>query len=249
MKVFTGETGDSKVLGMLKEHGIGRLFTTQARKLYEGEKWGFDNGAFSAWRNNYRWDGDAYLERLEKFRRLGFPYMAVIPDKPAQHDSLEFSLIWLEELPDDWPWYLALQDNMSYGDVSDVLKKESKVKGLFLGGSDYFKMKWAKDYCNLAHECKKKFHYARTSSIPLLVYANEIGADSCDSTFWLWKKTRMEALCRLIKDNFKTKQMKLIGSYVVDEVKPYEQDDDCIKRSERESCKRGRTDRFGQHRD
>lgn len=219
MKVFVGDSAGINFLKLAKEHGIGRMFVTTVRKLYEGEEWAFDNGAYSAWKNNYRWDGDAYMMRLDKFLKVGFPYLAVIPDKPAQPDSLEFSLAWLDELPEQWPWYLALQDNMSFGDVQEVVEKDQRVRGLFLGGTHYFKMKWAEEYCKLAHEYGKKFHYARTSTVPLVVYANDIGADSCDSAFWLWTKCRLDTLCKLIKDGFKTKQMRLIGSYVVDEVK------------------------------
>ena len=72
----------------------------------------------------------------------------------------------------------------------DVLSVIGNYDGLFLGGTDAFKLT-ARDWCGLAHRNNKKFHYARAGTINKLQHAIRIGADSLDSSFPLWTKVRL----------------------------------------------------------
>ena len=189
MIILTGDTRSKKLIQKLREHGIGRMVVDKLPAPYPGEPWGFDNGAFRDWRNGREFDGDAYLRRLERAYAVGRPYIAVVPDLVAGGlRSLEFSLRWLERLPADWPWYLAVQDGMKLADVEPVL---GKFAGIFLGGTDRFKgtAYW---WCQLAHKHGKLFHYARAGTPRKIQHAVEVGADSCDSAFPLWTMERLD---------------------------------------------------------
>ncbi len=214
MKILTGGTGDKHYLPIMKELGISRLFTRILYTPYLDEDWGLDSDAYSAWKNEYLWNEYRYLEILDKAQKLGKPYFATIPDKPAQKNSMEYSFEWLEKLPQDWNWYFCLQDGMSLEDVEKYVCNDDRIKGLFLGGTHKFKGK-ALDYIRLAHKHGKKFHYARTSSIKRILDAYDLECDSCDSTIFLWTRTRMNTLFDLIRNNFKTTQLRMINSYVV----------------------------------
>ena len=129
-----------------------------------------------------------FLKRLEAARSIGRPYLAVAPDIVAGGlKSLDYSLSWMDRLP-EWPWYLAVQDGMDPGGVAAVI---GRFTGLFLGGTDRFKLQ-AERWCDLAHGHSKRFHYARAGTIRKLVHAYRIRADSLDSSFPLWSAERMK---------------------------------------------------------
>ncbi len=153
-----------------------------------GEPWGFDNGAFVNWTEGRPFDAERFLRRLDAARELeSDPILSVTPDIVGDPASLEFSLAWRERIgPDRWPWYLAVQDGMNYADVRAIAPN---FAGLFLGGTTRFKST-AAQWCRLAHETGRKFHYARASTIQRVMDAREIGADSLDSCFPLWNLSR-----------------------------------------------------------
>lgn len=201
--VMFGDTRSSTYLVLLRERGWGRMFTKRPTP-FPYEKWGFDNGAFVAWANagfahgltvddwKRRWNGNDYEQRLETAMNCGSdPWLAIVPDIPASPHSLQFSIEWRLNLPYDWPWYLAVQDGMQVEEVEDVLHM---FAGLFLGGSDKFKLtayRWAR----LAHKHGRKFHYARAGTPRKVKHAYAVQADSLDSTFASWTKARTRKLC------------------------------------------------------
>jgi len=164
------------------------MFVFKTPQPYNGESWGFDNGAFSYWRNGRQFDEDGYRRRLDKAEKIGVPYMAIVPDMVAGGIvSLEFSEQWFEKLPNTWPWYLAVQDGMEILHVEPILGKYS---GIFLGGTLRFKstaLKW----CEMAHRRGKRFHYGRCGTPKRVEHARFVGSDSLDSSFPLWTKERM----------------------------------------------------------
>lgn len=177
MKVLVGDTRDSAYLDILKQKKWGRMCVEFDPDPYMFEPWGFDNKAFSPWLVAGKpiglsyddwlilWDSDDFIERLERAKLACCdPYIAVCPDIPASRDSLEFSLFWRSQVPNDWPWYLAVQDGMLESEVIDCLHL---FTGIFLGGSDKFKQT-AQYWCQLAHSFGKKFHYGRAGTIAKL---------------------------------------------------------------------------------
>lgn len=191
MLLLTGDTRSKKCVEWLQSRGFGRIWIDHKPTPYPQEPWGFDNGAFRDWKKGLIFDGDSYLRRLDKAYVVGIPYLAVVPDMVAEGlRSLDFSLSWLDRLPKEWPWYLALQDGMGLEDVDSVI---DRFAGLFLGGTDRFKYTawyWRK----LSHRHGKPFHYARASTPRKIRHAMASGADSCDSAYPLWMADRLDGV-------------------------------------------------------
>lgn len=137
VKVLFGDTRSEKFLSVIREQGWGRMCVDHHPKPYPDEPWGFDNGAFVAWKKGLAFPADTFKRRLDiALNRVHHgaptPYMAVVPDIVAGGlQSLEFSLAWREELPQGWPWYLAVQDGMT---PDDVRQEIGVFQGIFLGG-------------------------------------------------------------------------------------------------------------------
>lgn len=196
MNVLTGSTRKASFVHELKLRNWGRIFVFDCPCPYDSEPWGFDNGAFVFWRKKLPFDDDGYARRLERAYAVGVPYMAVLPDKVAAGvQSLDMSLSWLDRVPREWPWYLAVQDGMMFQDVQQALCPG--IVGMFLGGSNAFKVQ-AKDWCDFAHRNGLKFHYARAGVEDKILHALRVGSDSLDSAFPLWTVERFSEFCFLI---------------------------------------------------
>lgn len=186
--VLVGEcTG--RLVPELQRLGWGRMWMAVGRNIYsyEGEPWGFDNCAYRHFLRGEDFDGEAYRRRLDKaLAHPRRPYLAVVPDKVADPHSLRFSVQWRAQLPNDMPWYLALQDGMLRSEVRPYL---SRFAGLFLGGSDSFKAR-AREWCDYAHDHGLRFHYGRAGTPAKVEHAMEVGSDSLDSAFPMWTKER-----------------------------------------------------------
>src|SRR5579863_8652034 len=146
-QVLIGDTRSFKNIARLKELGWGRMFAGVKPTPYEGEPWGFDNGAFYNWQHGMPFDEQRFLYRTKIAAEIGKPFLAVVPDIVAAGcSSLLFSLNWVHRLTTGtegfdlgvalWPWYLAVQDGMTIHDVKPYL---GLFAGILLGGSDTFK--------------------------------------------------------------------------------------------------------------
>jgi hypothetical protein len=195
--VLLGDTRSFKNVVRIKELGWGRMFAGYKPTPYEGEKWGFDNGAYKHWTDGMPFDEARFIYRLTVAAEVGCPYLAVVPDIVAGGcSSLAFSCKWRERLENDfpieafryWKWYLAVQDGMSIHDVKQYLPM---YDGIFLGGTDAFKAQ-AWRWRVFAKDHGKPFHYGRAGTLPKLESALKMKADSLDSSYPLWEKVRME---------------------------------------------------------
>jgi len=189
-QVLIGDTRSLKYVARLKELGWGRMFAGVKPTPWEGEPWGFDNGAYKNWTDGMPFDVQRFEYRLAQAQEIGTPYFAVVPDIVASGcSSLVFSLKWREQLPNGWaPWYLAVQDGMTIHDVKPYL---DRFDGIFLGGSDTFKQQ-AWRWRVFAKDHGKPFHYARAGTLPKLESALKMHADSLDSAYPLWEHTRFK---------------------------------------------------------
>ena len=202
MKIFVGDTRSSKRIPFLQENAIGRMLVDRKVNLYPGEIWAWDNGAYRDWQSGCNMRGPDYesliLSRIERVYDLGKPYLAVLPDLVGKgNESLEYSLSWFDKLPEEWPWYLALQDGMDPGLVIGAIGT-CPIQGFFLGGTDEFK-KEAELWCIRAHHLKLYFHYGRAGTLGKIIHAKMIGADSLDSSFPLWSMERFRSFGKIIQ--------------------------------------------------
>lgn len=186
--VMVGECSGRNWETNMRPLGWGRMYTIRKPMPGKGEPWGWDNGAFVAWLSGTHaslWD---MLARLKRDRVAGTPYLAVTPDVVAGGEaSLDLSVRARAALPDDWPWYLAVQNDMKPMQVARYIRRFS---GIFLGGDNAFKAE-ALTWCQLAHDHGLPFHYGRAGTMAKVEHAFEVGADSLDSSFPLWTKERL----------------------------------------------------------
>ena len=208
LHVLVGDTRSQWMIERLKEQGWGRMVIDRHLRLFPGEKWGFDNGAFRDYKNNVvEFNGDGFQRRLDVAFGMGTPMLAVVPDIVGGGlGSLEFSERWLSRLPDAWPWYLAVQDGMEVADVEPIL---GRYKGIFLGGTDAFKAT-AKDWVALSRRLHLPFHYGRAGIPRKVAHAKAVGADSLDSAFPLWSKSRFTWFVEVVNNGHP--QMMLPGT-------------------------------------
>jgi len=189
--VLVGDTRSAKNLRILQDLKWGRMCVVKTPKPFPFERWGFDNAVFPAWLARQEWNANIFMRRLEAAQQVDSdPFMAITPDIVAGGlRSLDFSNEWRlsRRLPDDWPWYLAVQDGMSIADVESCLHL---YDGIFLGGTTRFKEQ-AYRWRALAHKHQRKFHYGRAGTFSKLVSAFKVAADSLDSSFPLWTAQRM----------------------------------------------------------
>jgi len=183
MKVLLGEfNGNSIAMPYLSRHQWGRMWASYGPAFaYEGEPWGFDNGAWSAFVAGKEFPEKRFLRRLDVARQRAAwkPNVCVLPDVVGDGlATLAMAEHWIPRLGKDWPWYLAVQDGACLERVRRLLPH---VAGLFLGGTNAFK-RTAGMWCELAHRHSKRFHFARCNRDPWLRNAIAIGADSIDTT-------------------------------------------------------------------
>lgn len=198
MVIITGDTR-GRLVEFLRENGWGRMFVGRSFKVYEGEQWGFDNGAYRDWLHGKTFDEERYKRALDKAISMAdkqAPYLSVLPDIVAGGErSLELSDKWADRLKTEYKefalfnWYLAVQDGFTLEMIEEFIRKH-KIKGIFLGGSDRFKAT-APVWSKFAKEHNLRFHYARAGTPKKYALAKLVAADSLDSTFFLWTKTRI----------------------------------------------------------
>ena len=197
MLIIVGDTRSRAMIEVIKRQGFGRMWIASLPTPFNGEPWGFDNGAYAWWTQGKEFDETAFSIRLQAAISVGKPYLAIVPDIVAGGSkSLFYSLGWMSRLPKKWPWYLAVQDGMKEATVAKYLYI---FDGLFLGGTDKFKAT-AQKWCDIAHEQHKPFHYGRAGTLRKLQHAFNVGADSCDSAFPLWTMERMVRFCAFNND-------------------------------------------------
>lgn len=179
------------------------------RKAPSWMPYALDNGAFGAWSNNRPWDGDKFIDHLERARRHFPPLWVVVPDVVADREAtLEMWNEWhpkVSEILPGTPLAFAAQDGMTPDDVP------ANADVVFVGGSTEWKWKtcrtWTANF--------PRVHIARVNSERKLWQCYEAGAESCDGTGWMrGGEDRIEELERFLEmstRNDKRPQMIMEG--------------------------------------
>jgi hypothetical protein len=145
-----------------------------------------DNGAFGDWLAGRGFDVAAYEKDLGKLLASDLRHsFLVVPDLVAQgHDSLRFSLQWVERLYSIAPLYFVVQDGMG----EEIACEMKPFAGLFVGGSLPWKLKTGAQWVSLAHELGLRCHIGRVGTERRVRWARRIGADSIDSSLPLFSE-------------------------------------------------------------
>jgi len=220
MKIYLGGDGKKKILELAFKNGWGRMVSCPYyRNPIEGLSWALDNGTWSAWKNNTNFDSEKFLSCLDKIPSNLPPDFIVCPDIVAGGiDSLEFSLDWIQDLPQKYEYYLAAQDGMI---KSDVIPHLDKFSGIFVGGTLTWKLRTAGEWTIVAHKNGLRSHIGRIGTYKNLCFAKFINADSCDSSTFvqasieecikkrllpLWSYTSQTHLCNALDIRKPTKK-------------------------------------------
>lgn len=211
MKAYVGKTEDPRMVSDLKKAEIGEVLQRGEllgscfgrRRSKPGPirtPWFYDNGAFRDWTKEEEFNYLQWSIDIRNISRFTKPDFIVVPDLVAQGvASLEFSLDHLTEIRQAGRYdaYLVVQDGMSVKDVNPVLKN---FDGIFVGGTSEWKWETARQWVALAHIRNKPCHIGRAGTLSQVQKAKDAGADSIDSCFPLWKRTRLASFIEAVKD-------------------------------------------------
>lgn len=197
MKIYIAASGNKKYYRLSLEKGFGYMHSTfhwktPCPKLI----WALDNGAYSAWVRGFPFPEKQFLQCLEKkIPQNNHPNFIVCPDiVAAGTKSLSFSLSWIKRLPNDYSYYLSVQDGM---EVEDVLPHIIEFDGIFVGGTMRWKLRTGRKWCCLAHENGIPCHIARIGTFKRLCFARNIDADSVDSSTFVQGPNRFGRIERI----------------------------------------------------
>lgn len=180
---YGGGTTNKEQVAQLDRVGWGMMIGPVNPKR-SALRYAVDNGAFPAWRDKKPWPEAKFLKMIDRiltFERK--PDFIVCPDIVAAGPaSLDFSMLWRNRLPKEWPCYLAVQDGMTTCGVLSVL---DRFDGIFVGGTDVWKRNTAPLWAKLARPEGKKLHVGRINSLQgAFVQGKVVGADSIDGNNW-----------------------------------------------------------------
>jgi hypothetical protein len=189
-----GET-TGRMAEWIKERGWGRVWIARGRRIYTypGEPWILDNGVFRDHRAGRHWSSNAFYGAMSQANAQETPPLGVcLPDVYAEGArSLARSVDWADRFTEgSYPWFLVLQDGMT---PEMILPHVGRLAGLFLGGTDAFKVNEAELWAGFARARNLWFHYGRCGTPGKVRHAKRIGADSIDSALPMWSKGRLAA--------------------------------------------------------
>jgi hypothetical protein len=201
MLVYSGKTGCvnlTKMERLLAGYGIGELVSPPWRPPPFRRPWALDNGAWAAFSQEEPWNEARFLADYELALQVPDPPDFVVCPDIVQGglDSLAFSLGWQRRLAGGPPLYLAVQDGMSELAVAPHLEL---FAGIFVGGSNGWKVKTGERWVRLAHQLGKRCHVGRAGTPKKAAWAKRIGADSIDSTQPLWGYAILEKFMRTLE--------------------------------------------------
>lgn len=187
--MLTGKTArgdrETKMGRRLLSLGYGEMIARPFKPPPLRLPWALDNGAWAAFVKGQPWDPAPFLEDYATAQACPVPPLFVVcPDIVGKGlESLRFSLRWEEQLRGGLPLYLAVQDGLTPEDVRAHL---SRFAGLFVGGSNGWKVATGEAWVRLAHAHGLPCHIGRAGTNKKAAWAKRIGTDSIDSCQPLW---------------------------------------------------------------
>jgi hypothetical protein len=137
-----------------------------------------DNGAFRAYTRNEPWDADAFVGRLSQIDSMPRnPDFVILPDVVTNpSETKERAMNWAGVI--DHPTAYPVQDGIG-PEEAVALCDRTDSGTIFVGGTVDWKRRRAEAFVTAAHDHGLRCHIGRPGD---LVWANQIGADSVDTT-------------------------------------------------------------------
>ncbi|KKM07916.1 hypothetical protein LCGC14_1729170, partial [marine sediment metagenome] len=179
MQIYTGITGDPRKLAQIRDYGLGIMISSHPGvsipKDLSGIPCALDNGAFSAWQNDYPFDEYAFLKTMSKCRvkKINLDFIACPDIVAGGQRSLNFSLMWRKRLTID-NIALVVQDGME--PKHTVNCNYAQFSHIFIGGTPDWKWATAAEWVNQAHVMGMKCHIGQCGTVDRLRRAKELGA-------------------------------------------------------------------------
>jgi hypothetical protein len=214
VKAYVGQTRSRELVARLKAEGIGEMTCRGEVPPYRAP-WAYDNGAYRDWQAGVGFDAQKFHEDLDAIDRYHpRPDFLVVPDKPTRGiESLEYSNGWLRRLKGIAPLYLCAQDGMQPSDITVAI---DEYAGLMVGGTIQWKVRTSPAWVVLAHNAGKPCHIGRVGVADRVRWAREIGADSIDSCFPLWRAkgwdSNLEVFLRALRGEHDPPRLPPIGN-------------------------------------
>ncbi len=176
---YASRTGTKRNLAALREAGWRLLVSAKGVLRTEGFPYALDNGAWSAHQQGQPFDFPAF-ERALSLLGKGADW-TVLPDIVAGGlPSLKLSLEWLPRVLDVSPRALiAVQDGMTPAELRPHLGDRV---GIFVGGSDRWKLEYLERWGLLAAELGCWLHVGRVNTARRIAACKSVGATSFDGT-------------------------------------------------------------------
>lgn len=155
---------------------IGWLLTPDSYKGCKLRSWipvAYDNGAFSAYKNNTEWNEESWIEMMRNIK--GEPEWILAPDVVGNKDETLKTFYSLRyHIKREWPTAFAVQDGMVPQDIPCT------VDVIFIGGTLEWKWKTLDMWCNAF----PRIHVGRVNRPGRLRQCYEAGVESVDGTGW-----------------------------------------------------------------
>ncbi len=175
MKVFLDTSEDLKVCQDELGVEVGQLLTPLTRfKLQNpSEKFAIDNGAYSSFNS----DAFTALLKREWENRKNCVFVTAPDVVGSARRTWECFYSWYGKLA-NWPLAFVAQDGQG-----DLPIDWDRVKAVFIGGTDNFKMgNEARQIIKTAQILGKWVHVGRVNGASRFKYFEELGCDSCDGS-------------------------------------------------------------------
>jgi hypothetical protein len=179
MHFYAPITQDKRKLRALRAAGLRVLLTPgKYENPPNGFQYGIDNGAWQNSLNKIPFDTEGYEKLIEMHG--GAADFIVIPDNAAAGNaSLEFSKLWFDRLKHFRCILLPVQDAMTTDDVGAILRRFPNM-GIFLGGSNQWKLKTLYGWGMVAHALGRHYHVGTVNTVRLITLCMKAGAHSID---------------------------------------------------------------------
>lgn len=176
---YASRTGTLANLQLLDEAGWRLLVSATGRWNHHGFRFGYDNGAWTAFTHGKPIDLDLFARGLRKMGKDAD--WAALPDIVAGGKaSLDLSLAWMRFVLDECErGLLPVQNGIAPPDIADLIGPRV---GIFIGGDTKYKLETMATWSALARAKNAWCHVGRVNSQKRIRACQTAGATSFDGS-------------------------------------------------------------------
>lgn len=186
-------------LGLIEEFPkrVGVLLTPGHWQDPSGVPYVLDNGRYSAWSMDKKWNEKAFIDLLEQAKQCEVePRWVVVPDWPRDAErTLADWNEWYERVKEyGWPLALVVQKGMT---SKQVKKLDNQPDVIFVGGDEEWRWKYARDWCDNF----PNVHFGKIMTEKQLWMVQKVGGESSDSNVWRPVGNHLKVLRKYLRES------------------------------------------------